>query len=85
MLLGLLVVAFSKQIVFPGLEHLIGVETIAGKNNVVYQPDGSYYFTNPRRIVGWVLSVMVIGALIVAFGIWISGIRIKFPRKSPKR
>lgn len=51
MLAGLLIVAFSKQIVFPGLERLVGIETIVGKGNVVYQPDGSYYFTNPRRMM----------------------------------
>jgi hypothetical protein len=79
-LLGLLVIAFSKQIVFPGLESLVGIETIVGKDNVVYQPDGSYYFTNPRRMVEWVSFVMVAGFLLISVGVWISGIRIKFPR-----
>ena len=81
MVIGLLVIAFSKQIVFPGLEHLIGIETIVGKGNVVYQPDGSYYFTNPRRRVEWVSSVAIAGILILSTGVWISGIRIRFPAK----
>ena len=81
MLLGLLVIAFSKQIVFPGLERLVGIETIVGKENVVYQPDGSYYFTNPRRMVEWVSSVAVAGFLIISLGVWVSGIRLKFPLK----
>ena len=81
MVMGLLVIAFSKQIVFPGLERLVGIETIVGKENVVYQPDGSYYFTNPRRTVEWTTSVMIVGVFITSFGVWISGIRIKFPPK----
>lgn len=85
MLVGLLVIAFSKQIVLPGLERLLGIETIVGKENVVYQPDGSYYFTNPRRIVEWVASVAIVGILIISFGIWTSGIRVKFPPKTRKQ
>ena len=81
MLIGLLVIAFSKQIVFPGLEHLIGIEAIVGKENVVYQPDGSYYFTNPRMMMEWVLSVAILGVLIHVVGIWLSGFRLKFPAK----
>jgi hypothetical protein len=82
--LGLLVVAFSNKIVFPGLERLVGIETIVGKENVVYQPDGSYLFTNPAAMAKWVLSVMIIGFLICAIGICLSGIRIKFPVKKDK-
>jgi hypothetical protein len=36
MVLGLLVVGFSNKIVFPGLERLVGIEAIVGKENVVY-------------------------------------------------
>ena len=36
MVAGLLIIAFSEQIVFPGLERLIGIETIVGKANVSY-------------------------------------------------
>jgi len=80
-LIGLLVIAFSKQIVFPGLERLIGIETIVGKENVGYLPGGGYGFTNPRAMVEWVLSVAIVGMLICASGIWLSGIRLKFPAR----
>ena len=80
-LAGLLVIAFSKQIVFPGLERLVGIEAIVGKNNVVYQPDGGYGYTNPRATREWNLSVAIVGILIFASGIWLCGIRIKFPAK----
>jgi len=80
-LMGLLTICFCDKIVFPGLSHLVGVEKIVGENNVVYRPDGSYYFTNPRRMVEWSLSVMVFGVFVIMLGIWISGIRLKFPPK----
>jgi hypothetical protein len=80
-LIGLLTVCFCDKIVYPGLSHLVGIENIVGKDNVVYRPDGSYYFTNPRRMVEWTLSVMVFGIFIIVIGIWISGIRLKSPPK----
>ena len=79
--IGLAVVAFSHKIVFPGLERLIGIEAIVGKGNVVYQTDGSYYFTNPKAMLVWVLSVAILGLLICTVGIWLSGIRIRLPAK----
>jgi hypothetical protein len=82
MLAGLVVVGFSNKIVFPGLERLIGIETIVGKDNVVYQPDGSYLFTNPRRMVEWIGAVILLGVLMISFGIWLSGIRLKLPSKN---
>ena len=81
MVLGLLVVFFSNKIVFPCLERLIGIEAIVGKENVFYQPDGSYYFTNPKAMMGWTLSVAILGLLIHVVGIWLSGIRIRFLAK----
>ena len=84
MVLGLLVVCFSNKIVFPCLERLIGIEAIVGKENVVYQPDGSYSFTNPKAMMEWILSVATLGLLIHVVGIWLSGIRIKFPPKKAK-
>jgi hypothetical protein len=66
--IGLLVAIFSEQIVFPGLERLVGIETIVGKENVVYQPDGGYLFTNPGAMIRWVLSVRAIGILICVTG-----------------
>ena len=68
---GILIVIFSNKIVFPGLERIVGIETIVGKQNVVYQPDGSYLFTNPGAMAKWILSVAVIGILILSVGIWL--------------
>ncbi len=68
---GILVVIFSNKIVFPSLERLVGIETIVGKENVYYQPDGGYYFTNPRAMMRWIFSVAAIGILICFTGIWL--------------
>ena len=68
---GLTIILFSNRIVFPGLERLLGIETIVGKDSVQYQPDGSYYFTNPTALMKWVLSVAILGFLICASGVWI--------------
>jgi hypothetical protein len=57
--------------VFPGLERLVGIETIVGKENVVYQPDGSYLFTNPAAMVHGIASVAAIGILIFSTGVWL--------------
>jgi hypothetical protein len=70
-LIGVLVSVFSNKIVFPGLERLIGIETIVGKGNVSYNPDGSYYYTNPGAMLRWIASVAIIGILICLIGIWI--------------
>jgi hypothetical protein len=75
MVLGVLVVVFSRRIVFPGLELLLGIETIVGSENVSHQPDGSYYYTNPGAMIRWILSVAGVGLLICAFGVamlWLS-------------
>jgi hypothetical protein len=70
-LAGLLVVVFSEKIVFPGLERLVGIETIVGKQNVVYQPDGGYFFTNPGAMIRWIFSVAAVGVLICLSGAWL--------------
>ena len=70
-LLGVLVVVFSQKIVFPGLERLVGIETIVGKQNVVYQADGGYLFTNPGAMMRWISSVAAIGIVICLSGIWL--------------
>lgn len=70
-LVGVFVVIFSKQIVFPGLERLVGIEAIVGHDNVVYQRDGSYYFTNPAAMIRWILSVRAVGVFICLFGSWL--------------
>jgi hypothetical protein len=65
---GISISVFSDKIVFPGLERLVGIETIVGAENVVYQADGSYLFTNPGAMARWVLSVAAIGILLVLSG-----------------
>jgi hypothetical protein len=66
---GALIAIFSERIVFPGLERLVGIETIVGSSNVQYQPDGSYYFTNPGAMIRWVASVASIGISIALTGV----------------
>jgi len=68
-LLGAFTVAFSGKIVFPGFEFLLGIETIVGKDNVSYQPDGSYLFTNPGAMMRWILPVAAVGILICVSGV----------------
>ena len=67
-LVGAMVVLCREQIVFPGLERLVGAETIVGKQNVIYQADGSYLLTNPGAIARWISLVAGIGILICALG-----------------
>lgn len=66
---GIGIVVFSHKIVFPGLEQLLGIETIVGKANVHYLDAGGYVFTNPRAMTGWTLGVALIGGLIASTGI----------------
>ncbi len=67
-IVGVLIIAFSEQIVFPGLERLVGIEAIVGKTNVYYLPDGGQGYTNPGAMIRWIISVRVIGVLICVFG-----------------
>jgi hypothetical protein len=83
MAVGLLI-AFSSKIIFLGLARIVGIETIVGNQNIVYQPDGSYVFTNPVAVAKWIGSVTMIGLIITVVGIWFSGIRIKFPKNNDK-
>jgi hypothetical protein len=80
-LLGVLIAMFSERIVFPGLERLLGIETIVGKANVDYQPDGNYYFTNPGAMIRWELSVAGVGVLICLSGAWLLWRSRRGPRK----
>ena len=66
---GVLTAVLSEKIVFPGLERLVGIETIVGSSNVQYQPDGSYYYTNPVAMVRWLSSVAAIGISIALVGV----------------
>ncbi len=69
--LGVLVAACSQQIVFPGLERLLGIEAIVGRDSVVYQPGGGYIFTNPGAMVRWVASVAAVGVLLASIGAFV--------------
>lgn len=76
--LGLLTVVFSEKIVFPGLEVLLGIETIVGRQYVHYFDDGSYVFTNPGSMIKWVLTVAAVGLATFAVGLrlwWVSRTR----------
>ena len=77
--IGLLVIGFSVQIVFPGLAGIIGVEPIAGHGKIGYRQNGSFYVTKPFPFIAWVLAVGIVGLIISASGVWLSGVRIKFP------
>jgi hypothetical protein len=69
--LGVCIAVLSQKIVFPGLEALLGIETIVGRENVVYEPDGSYMFTNPGAMVLWIVSVAAIGVGVACGGGWL--------------
>src|SRR5271169_2557756 len=70
-LLGATAAIFSRPIVFPGLERLVGVETIGGKGNVVYLSGGGYGFTNPGAAMRWEFLVAAAGMVICLIGIWL--------------
>lgn len=65
---GILIIVFSRFIVFPGLEMMLGIETLVGRENVNYRPDGSYMYTNPGAMAAWILTVSGIGLLIAVVG-----------------
>jgi len=65
---GICIAALSQKIVFPGLESLVGIETIVGKQNVVYLPEGGYAYTNPGAMVRWIASVAMVGFLLAFIG-----------------
>jgi hypothetical protein len=67
-ILGLCIVVMSQKIVFPGLEILLGIETIVGRENVIYHPGGGYMFTNPGAMMRWILSVACFGLLLAGSG-----------------
>jgi hypothetical protein len=66
--LGVLIAACSEPIVFRGLEWLLGIETIVGRDSVVYQSDGGYFFTNPGAMVRWIASVAAVGVFLALIG-----------------
>jgi len=65
---GICIAVFSQKIVFSGLELLLGIETIVGKENVVYDPEGGYAYTNPGAMIRWIVAVAWVGMLIAAIG-----------------
>ena len=70
-LLGLAITVFSEKIVFPGLEVLLGIERIVGRESVVYLPGGGYAFTNPGAMMRWICSVAAVGIIICFVGAWL--------------
>ena len=68
MLLGLIIAIFSGKIVSPGLEVLLGIETLVGKTNVIYLDTGGYMYTNPESMIRWIASVAAMGLLMSAIG-----------------
>ena len=70
-LLGAATFVCCQWIVFPGLERLVGIETIVGKESVVYLPEGGYIFTNPGAMMRWIVSVAILGLVICSIGIWL--------------
>ncbi len=66
-----LISIFSENIVFPGLERMVGIETIVGVQNVEYLPDGGYAYTNPGAMIRWILSVAAIGISLALTGVLI--------------
>lgn len=69
-LLGGLIAVFSAKIVFPGLEWLLGIETIVGKESVVYLEGGGYAYTNPGAMIRWICSVAAVGVVLCGIGVW---------------
>ena len=67
--IGIAVAAMSGWIVFPGLERLLGIEVIVGRESVVYKPDGSYIFTNPAAMMRWVGTVAGLGLALASAGV----------------
>ena len=80
MLGGLAVVMLSPRIVLPGLERLLGIETIVGKHNVQYLDDGGYAYTNPAAMMMWIAGVVAIGAVALVSGLII----LRKQRKNPR-
>lgn len=68
---GICITAFSHHLVFPVLEQLLGIETIVGKQNVVYLPEGGYAYTNPGAMVRWIVGVAVLGVVTGISGVWL--------------
>lgn len=68
MIVGGTVCVFSNKIVFPGLEVVLGIERIVGKDNVVYLDGGGYLYTNPGAMVRWIAGVVLVGVVIFGLG-----------------
>jgi branched-subunit amino acid ABC-type transport system permease component len=66
-LIGVLIIVFSRKIVFLGLERLVSKEAFV-------------YFTNPAAMTHWIAMVVTVGLLVCLTGIWIL-IRARTGRK----
>jgi len=80
-MIGALIFICSPKIVFPGLECLIGIDTIVGRENVTYFATGGYAFTNPSAMMHWILTVAAIGMAVCAAGI----ILLRYSRKQERQ
>jgi hypothetical protein len=67
-LIGVLVVVFSERIVIPPPKRLAVIQTIIGRQHVVYRPDGSYYPVSFGALCLWIFVVAVIGICICLLG-----------------
>ena len=65
---GVLIAVFSSNIVFPGLELLLGPEAIVGKRNVVYIAKDEYLMTNPGAMMKWQGHVIIVGMITASLG-----------------
>jgi hypothetical protein len=77
-LIGVLVVVFSERIVIPAPKRLVVIETISGRQHVVYRPDGSHYQVSFNALCLWIFVVAVIGICICLSG----GVLLYLARRS---
>lgn len=71
--LGALTIVFSEEILFPYISNIVGIETIVGKDNVIYDnpsdPNSSYCFTNPVAMIVWKAGIALCGLILLCFGL----------------
>src|SRR5690348_11866868 len=66
--IGICAAMFSRQIVSPGLEWLLRIETIVGQPDAQHLVDGGYGDTNPGEVMAWTWSVTVVALLVTGLG-----------------
>lgn len=68
--IGLIMVSFGVQITACILVPVFGIN-----HTVLYLIQGGYYFANTRGLTEWVSIIAIVGFVVSAIGIRISGIR----------